>query len=102
MWRECAVGDFTTVERTLRQEKVRSSMIGKSIGLEGGDVVMSDDEVETEDVSGMNLAAISEEGGPDEDMSMDIPKPTNSRQPVIDDEGFQTVNRKSTRTNKPK
>lgn len=97
MWRECVAGDFSTVERTLNQERVRAGMAGKSIGMEGGDVVLSDDEVEIEDISAANLAAIAEG---EEEEGMDV-EPARIA-PVIDEEGFETVSKKSRRTNKPK
>lgn len=96
MWRECCADDFSTVERTLNQERMRAGMMGQSVGMEGGDVVLSDDELETEDVSAANMAAIAE--GDEEGMEVEAV----TREPVIDEDGFETVSRTSRRGTKPK
>jgi pre-rRNA-processing protein TSR2 len=99
MWRECCADDFTTVERTLNQERMRVGVSGKCIGMESGDAVLSDDEVETEDVSARNLDALAE-GDEEGEEEMEV-EPV-IREPVIDEDGFEVIIRKSKRGNKPK
>lgn len=105
MWRECVVGDYATVERTLNQERIRSGVIASSIGMEAGDIVLSDDEVEPEDSA--KSAALAEAvaaavGATGEDlMEVDVGT-ADYIAPVVDEEGFETISRKSRRSTKPK
>lgn len=46
MWRDCCNGDFTLVTNILAKEFVRHEMISKSQGLDSGDVVDDDDEMD--------------------------------------------------------
>ena len=44
MWRKCCVGDFEAVNIVKTKERMRPSITGQCQGLEGGDVIDSDDE----------------------------------------------------------
>jgi hypothetical protein len=89
MWRQCCAGDFSFVERTLNQERMRSSLIHKSVGLENGDAILSDDEGAEDNTAG--AAAISSDA-----MDVEV-EPRAYVAPVIDADGFETVVRRSKR-----
>lgn len=111
MFRACCAGDFSMVERTLHNERVRADS-GKrnSVGIDRGDAVLSDDEDEDGRVDGaqenMLLEAIAEgaEGGEDGGMDVEAPELIPApRVPIVDEDGFETVVRRSKRLQgKPK
>ena len=104
MWRQCAAGDFGLVERTLAQERLRAGAAKQSVGIEGGDIVLSDDEVDedyrcdpiTEGDEG------DEEGGGAMEMDTAPPDVAAPTGPIIDEDGFQTVVRRSKRISSKK
>jgi hypothetical protein len=95
------------VERTLHNEQIRADSGKKnSVGIDRGDAVLSDDEDDDGRVDGaqegMILEAIAEAGeeaaegggGMELDAPELIPAP---RAPIIDEDGFETVVRRSKR-----
>ncbi len=104
MWRQCSTGDFSSVERTLAQERLRAGAAKQSVGIDGGDVVLSDDEVEED----YKCAPIPEDAEVDEGgdgaMEMDTTPPAAavSTGPIIDEDGFETVVRRSKRISNKK
>lgn len=85
MYNQCGEGNFSLVQSTVAREASMQNMISRSSGLEdGGDAV--DD---------------TDQGNSSQDMNTIVEEEAASREPQIDEDGFETVVRgKRTRSNK--
>jgi hypothetical protein len=106
MFRSCCSGDFSPVERTLHNERLRADSGKKnSVGIDRGDAVLSDDEDDDGRVNGAQdgiileaIAEAGEEGAEGGGMELDAPELIPApRVPIVDEDGFETVVRRSKR-----
>ncbi len=95
MWRECGQGDFTLVNKTLSTESKRAATIQQSQGMEGGDMIDSDDENDGASLPSGTMNSRIEEG--DEAMEeVEEEEPV----PLVDPDGWQTVSKPKKTTKK--
>ncbi len=115
MFNELCVGNMSMLERTLTQERSRPGAVTKSVGIENGDELDSDEEMEENranngDISSVFTSALAAAQpvagtgtgtGDGDGMEMEEEAPTEPAAPRVDADGWETVV-KSGRKKKPK